>query len=170
MRPRQHEEGPRLPLSPAQLKTLLPGPPKPLEAAPRPPGNLRVHGRKGIAEDRHHRCAGEEADYLQRNLSDVVQLVGCRGGHHRHLLLRETSPLVSYDRLGLTFEDEQDLLGAVRVPSDVLFRLKLEVDGRGACRPGLCIDGEIVLIPANRRLSKDYERLVQTSEMLSRWP
>jgi hypothetical protein len=52
----------------------------------------------------------------------------------------------------------------VRVPSDVLFRLKLEVDGRGACRPGLCIDGEIVLIPANRRLSKDYERLVQTSE------
>jgi hypothetical protein len=82
-------------------------------------GDLRVQGRKGIVEDRHHRCAGGAADYPQRNLSYVVEVVGRRRGHHRHLLVREPSPLVSYGGLGLTLEGEQDLLSAVRVPSDV---------------------------------------------------
>lgn len=69
--------------------------------------------------------------------------MGRVGGHHRHLLLREPSPLASYNRLGLSLEDEQDLLGAVRVRPDVLYRGELEVDGRGACRPGLRIYGEV---------------------------
>ena len=105
-----------------------------------PTSGLITHA---IVEDRHHRRAGEEAYHPQRSLSNVVEVVGRIGGHHRHLLLRESSPLVSYDRLGLAFEDKQDLLSAVRVPADVLFRLDLEVDSRGARRPCLGIYREI---------------------------
>src|SRR5215208_1229660 len=108
-------------------------------------GDLRVQGRKGNFEDRHYCRAGEEADYSQRTLSDVVEIVRRIGRHYGHLLLREPSPPVFYGRLSLTFEDEQDLLSTVRVPSDVLFRVELEVDGRGACRPGLRIYWEVDL-------------------------
>ena len=135
-------------VTPAQLRVLRPGPPKPLEEAPRPRGDPRVQGCKGIVEDRHYRRAGEEADYSQRTLSDIVEVVGRRRGHHRHLLLREPSPLVSYDRLGLTLEDEQDLLSTVRVRSDVLFRLDLEEEGCATCRPVCASMGKLILIPA----------------------
>ena len=78
----------------------------------------------------------EEAHDLQGGVAGVVDRVGHELRHDRQRPCIERHTLTVNLCLARAVDDEEDLLGAVRVAPEVLAGLDFEVDDRRALRPG----------------------------------
>ncbi len=101
--------------------------------------HLRAARCNRLFEGRNERRRGEEAEDTEDSGADVadVMRLHCRNRQHRAGLRKRR--LVAHRRLALSFEDQQELLGAVLVHPHVHPGLELEVHGGGTGIPHLTV-------------------------------
>lgn len=72
--------------------------------------------------------AAEETEYFNRFLADVAQVVGDHGRYQGEFTLGDPSLLLAHAHFYRTLENKQHLLGAIRVPAQVIARLQFKVN------------------------------------------
>src|SRR5215212_3369941 len=118
---------------------------------------LRKDGRSAhnpLAE-RHHRLverahdnvAREEPNDPYRFVSHIAQGVRHHSRDDSHIPRGDAAPFIPHRSLGLSLEDQEDLLGTVGVGPEPVARLELEVDDRRVLGSGSHVEGEVDLDP-----------------------
>ena len=99
-------------------------------------------GCSGCSKTCSSSAAAKNPTTFSVDVSGVVDGVRNELGHDRQRSRVELDALAADLRLARAVDDVEDLLGAVRVASQVLARLDLEVDDGRALRSGVCVQGE----------------------------